>query len=69
MRVYSEHEGFGASFLDKIPHKGKEEAEMMNAVYGEVSPSYYQAKFWSMRFKMGRESIEDFFSRIVFMYI
>ena len=32
----------------------------MNAVYGDVSPSYYQVKFWSKKFKWGRESIEDY---------
>ena len=37
----------------------KEIHEMMNAVYGDVSPSYYQAKFWSKIFKWGRESIEE----------
>ena len=31
----------------------------MNAVYGDISPSYYQVKFWSKHFKWGRESIED----------
>ena len=31
----------------------------MNAVYGDVSHSYYQVKFWSKQFKWGRESIED----------
>ena len=63
MRVYTEHGGFGASFHDKIPHKEREEAKeihkMMNAVYGDVSPSYYQAKLWSKQFKWGRESTED----------
>ena len=63
MRVYNEHEGFGVSFRDKIPHKGREEAkqihEKINAVYGDVSPSYYQVKFWSKQFKWCRESIKD----------
>ena len=31
----------------------------MNAVYGDVSPTYCQVKFWSKQFKWGRESIED----------
>ena len=34
----------------------------MNAVYGDVSPSYYQVKFWSKQFKWSRESIEDDFA-------
>ena len=32
----------------------------MNAVYGDVSPSYYQVKFWSKQFMWGRESIEHY---------
>ena len=32
----------------------------MNAAFGDVSPSYYQVKFWSKHFKWGRESIEDY---------
>ena len=31
----------------------------MNAVYVDVSPSYYQVKFWSKQFKWDREFIED----------
>jgi len=31
----------------------------MSAVYGEHSPSYYQAKFWSKQFKWGRNSTQD----------
>lgn len=31
----------------------------MTAVYGESAPSSYKIKFWSKRFKWGRESIED----------
>ena len=31
----------------------------MKAVHGNVSPSYYQVKFWSKQFKWGRESIEE----------
>ena len=30
----------------------------MNAVYGNVSSSYHQVKFWSKHFKWDRESIE-----------
>ena len=43
-RVYNEHEGFRASFRDKIPHKGRKKPKV---------------KFWSKHFKQGRESIED----------
>ena len=45
-------------FLRKEGKKPKEIHERMNAVYGDVSPSYYQVKFWSKQFKWGR-SIED----------
>ena len=31
----------------------------MNAVYGNISFSYYEVKFWAKQFKWGRESIED----------
>ena len=31
----------------------------MNTVYDDISPFYYQVKFWSKQFKWGRESIED----------
>ena len=33
--------------LTKKGKKPKEIHETMNAVYGDVSPSYYQVKFWS----------------------
>ena len=63
VRVYNEHEEFGASFRDKIlikkVKKPKEIHERKNAVYGDVSPSYYQVTFWSKQFKWGRESIKD----------
>ena len=45
-------------FLTKEAKKPKEIHERMNAVYGDVSPSYYQVKFWSKQFKWSRESIE-----------
>ena len=49
LRVYKENEEFGASFRDKFPHKGREEIErnpsQTDAVYGNVSTSYYQVKF------------------------
>ena len=38
-------------FLTKEGEKPKEIYERMNAVYGDVSPSYYQVKFWSKQFK------------------
>ena len=47
-------------FFTKEGKKPKEIHEKMNAVYGGVSPSYYQVKFWSNQFKWGRESIEDY---------
>ena len=47
-------------FLTKGGKKSKEIHERMNAVYGDVPPSYYQVKFWSKQFKWGRESIEDY---------
>ena len=46
-------------FLTKEGKKPKEIHERMNAVYGNVSPSCYQVKFWSKQFKSGRESIDD----------
>ena len=46
-------------FLTKEGKKPKLIHERMNAVYGDVSPSYYQVKFWSKQFKWGRELIED----------
>ena len=46
-------------FLTKEGKKPKDIHERMNAVYGDISPSYYQVKFWSKQFKWGRESIED----------
>ena len=38
-------------FLTNKGKKPKEIHERMNAVYGDVSPSYYQVKFWSKQFK------------------
>ena len=48
-------------FLKKEGKKPKAIHERMNAVglYGDVSPSYYQVKFWSKQFMWGRESTED----------
>ena len=46
-------------FLTKEGKKPKEIHERMNAVYGDVSSSYYQVKFWSKQFKRGRGTIED----------
>ena len=46
-------------FLTKEGKKPKEIHERINAVYGDISPSYYQVKFWFKQFKWGRESIED----------
>ena len=46
-------------FLTKEGKKLKEIHTRMNAVYGDVSPSYYQLKFWSKQFKWGRESTEN----------
>ena len=45
-------------FLTKEGKKPKEIHERMNALYDDESPSYYQVKFWSKRFKWSRESIE-----------
>ena len=47
-------------FFTKEGKKPKEIHEKVNAVYGDVSHSYYQVKFWSKEFKWGRESIEDY---------
>ena len=47
-------------FLTKEGKKPKEIHEMMSAVYGEVSLTYYQVKFYFKQFKWGRESIEDY---------
>ena len=38
-------------FLTKEGKKPKEIHERMNGVYGDVSPSYYQVKFWSKQIK------------------
>ena len=46
-------------FLTKEGKKPKEIHERMNAVYGDISPSYYQVKFWSKQYNWGRVSIED----------
>ena len=46
-------------YLAKEGKKSKEIRERMNAVYGDVSPSYCQVKFWFKQFKGDRESIED----------
>jgi hypothetical protein len=46
-------------FISKEGKKPKEILERMVAVYGESAPSYYEVKFWSKQFKLGRESIED----------
>ena len=63
MRIYNEQEELELrsviKFLIKEGKKPKEIRERMNAVYGDVSPSSYQVKFWSKQFKWGRESIED----------
>ena len=63
MRVYNEHGGFGApfreNFLTKEGKKRTEIYERINAVYGDVSPSYYQVKFSSKQIKWGKERIED----------
>ena len=45
-------------FLNNEGKETKEIHESMNAVYSDVSPFYYQVKFWSKQFKWGRESIE-----------
>ena len=45
--------------LTKEGKKPKEIHERMNAVYDDVSRSYYQVKFWSKKFKWGRELIEN----------
>ena len=50
VRVYNEHEGFGASFHDKIPRKGREEADRNPwrdecCIIGDVWPSFYQVNF------------------------
>ena len=50
---------FLIKLLTKEGKKPKEIHERMNALFGDVSPSYYQVKFWSKQFKWGRESIED----------
>ena len=47
-------------FLTKEGKKPKEISERMNAVYGDVLPSYYQVNFWSKQFKWSRESNEDY---------
>ena len=60
MRFYNKHERNGASFHDKIPHKeGKKPKEIHERMNGDVSPSYYQVKFWSKQFKWSRKVIED----------
>ena len=46
-------------FLTKEGKKLKEIHKRMNAVYGDVSPSYYQVKFRSKQFKWDRESTVD----------
>ena len=46
-------------FLTKGRKKSKEIHERINAIYGHISPSYYEVKFWSKQFKRGRKSIED----------
>ena len=45
-------------FHTKEGKKLKEIHEMMYAIYGDVSISYYQVMFWSKQFKWVRESIE-----------
>ena len=45
-------------FLTKKGKKPKEIHERMNYVYGDVSPSYYQVKFYSNKFMWGRESMK-----------
>ena len=47
------------TFLTNEEKKPKEIHERENDVYGEVSPSYYQVKFWSKQFKWGWESIDS----------
>ena len=46
-------------FLIKEGKNPKEIHGRMNTVYGNVSLSYYQIKFWSKQFKWDRKSIED----------
>ena len=41
-------------FLTKEGKNPKEIHVRMNAVYGDVSHSYYQVKFWSKQFKWDR---------------
>ena len=50
---------FLIKFLTKKGKKPKEIHESVNAVYCDVSPSYFQVKFLSKEFKLGRVSIED----------
>ena len=46
-------------FFAKEGKKPEEIYERMNAVCGDISPSYNQVKFWSKHFKWVRELIED----------
>ena len=46
-------------FLTKKGKKPKEIHKRMNVVYGDVSTSFCQVRFWSKQFKWGRELIED----------
>ena len=46
-------------FFAKEGKKLKEIHERMNATYGDVSPFFYQVKFWFKQFKWGTELIED----------
>ena len=50
---------FVIKFLTKEGKNQKKIHERMNALYCDVSPSYYQVKVWSKEFKWGRESIEE----------
>jgi transposase len=46
-------------FLTKEGHQPKTIRERMVPVYGNDAPPYYTIKFWSKRFRWGRESIDD----------
>ena len=45
-------------FLTKEEKKSKEIHERIHYIYGDVSPFYYQVKFWSKQFQWDRESIQ-----------
>ena len=46
-------------FFTKERKEPKEIHGRMNAVYVDISPSYYHVKFWSKQFKCGRKLIKN----------